>query len=241
MESGGEFDRTSAASIQQLLGDQRDEGCRAFDLLMAAGLPIAAAGLVYLRDTKLSQMHSASIAILACQKQVDAGADPAPIGIALSMLLHARLLSPTADESALRPWYYPLVCGWVDAQTAALREAARPEAAAAVACGICSAQPAAGDTLAWIVYCCDDLDSSDARTRSLGRILIGLERGDLGPEVALAAVLSLTTFFGSGSLFSSSSNSPHDTDLQQVSEAIAAGFARECNRGHRLSLPPVIV
>ena len=239
MESGGEFDRTSAASIRQLLTDQRDEDCCAFNLLMAAGLPIAAAGLTYACYpcySFLDRYGKSSAAIWACQTRVDAGADPAPIGIALSRLLTAELLDRVDVGGGLREWYVPELGGLLPKLGADMCAAARPEAAAAVARGIGSVQPAAGDTLAWIVYCCDDLDSSDARTRSLGRIQIGLERGDLGPEVALAAVLSLTTFFGS------LSNSPHDTDLQQVSEAIAAGFARECNRGPgRLSLPPVIV
>jgi hypothetical protein len=229
------FDPTSAASVRQLLTDingPRIHACR--DMLTKSGLPVAAAGLVFtgtiISGWEKSSIVAAPAVIAACQELVDAGAEPAPIGIALSLLLNAHLLDDTtASDSLLRQWYYPPAFDKESGLAIKMRAAARPEVEAAVIRGSGLGQPAPGDTLAWIVYCYLDVDLCAFRTQLIERVLTGLELAEIGAEIALASVLSLIT----------TSDISAIPDLDCMTEKIAAGFARE--RGRRLELPPVII
>ena len=231
-----DIDPCSADDVLGLLANAHQQHTRGLDALLAAGLPIAAAGLIYSGGNTGKSQRSAVI-IRMCQERVDAGADPAPIGIALSILLVPSLLTSTPDDSPLRKWYCPptLVSDGADS----LRGTACREAAAATTRGSGELQPVGGDELAWIVYCCigvniyadiSGIDTSQLNSRFAELIMTGLERGDLDPEIALAAALQRINL----------REDEVGIDLSDMADAIATGFARECDPG-RLSLTPVIV
>jgi hypothetical protein len=225
-----EFDPCSAESVLSWLAVAHQPHTRGLDAMLAAGLPIAAAGLIYTGGITTSKRCPDIIRM--CQERVDAGADPAPVGIALSLLFMPGVLALTPVASPLRKWYYPLT--EEDSECAIrLRGSACHEAAAAVDRGSGSVQPVGGDKPAWIVYCMADVftDSDFPCTKFAERVMVGLERGDLDPEIALAAVLQVINLFEDG----------RGMDLPAIAETIAAGFARDLGSGRRLELPPVIV
>jgi hypothetical protein len=243
--SSVEFDPCSADDVLGVLANAHLQHTHELDAMLAAGLPIAAAGLIYTGWTTGKSQRSAII-IRMCQERVDAGADPAPIGIALSLLLVPGLLALAPDASPLRRWFCPPTT-WVSDGADSLRGLACQEAAAATARGSGALQPAGGDELAWIVCCCtgadgssidadgssiNDIGGTDTRqssTKFAERVMAGLERGELDPEIALAAVLQRINLLGDGL----------GIDLPDMADAIATGFTRMRTRAGWL--PPVIV